>query len=104
MTIGRRDGGYAAVDYLAVVAVVGIAFAGLVALRPTRVGPKAPVDVIPPIVRLLGHPVQNLSPPRPPRPRPARPRPTRPRPPRPRPVRPDREPATIPLPEWWSRP
>ena len=79
MTIGRRDGGYAAVDYLAVVAVVGIAFAGLVALRPTRVGPKAPVDVIPPIVRLLGHPVQNLEP------RPTRPvRPARPRPPRPR--------------------
>ena len=102
MMIGERNCGYAAVDYLAMVAVIGIACAGLVALRPTHVGPKTPVDVIPPIVRLLGRPVQNLTPPRPTRPRPARPRP--PRPPRPRPVRPDRGPTTIPLPEWWSRP
>jgi hypothetical protein len=98
----HRNGGFAAVDYLAIVAVVGIAFAGLVAVRPTRVGPKAPVDVIPPIVRLLGQPLQNLSPPVARPQRPARPRP--PRPPRPRPAQPDRGPGTIPLPEWWSRP
>ncbi len=93
--------GSAAVEYLAITAVVGIMFAGLVALRPTRVGPETPVDVIPPIIRLLGHPVQNLTP-RPARPvRPAHPRP--PRPHRPRPPRPSHEPSTIPLPEWWSR-
>ncbi len=94
--------GYAAVDYLAVVAVVGIMFAGLVALRPTRVGSEAPVDVIPPIVRLLGHPVQNLEL-RPPRPaRPVRSRPVRPG--RPGPPAPSLDPSTILLPEWWSRP
>ena len=96
-----RHQGSAAVDYLAVIAVVGIMFAGLVALRPTRVGPNTPVDVIPPIVRLLGHPVQNLEP-APPRPaRPAGPRP--PRPARPRPTSPTFGPSTILLPEWWSR-
>ncbi len=97
----NTEQGNAAVEYLAIIAVVGIMFAGLVALRPTRVGPEAPVDVIPPIIRLLGHPVQNLEP-RPARPaRPPRPRP--PRPQRPRPPRPSHEPSTIPLPEWWSR-
>jgi hypothetical protein len=99
-THGKR--GFAAVDYLAIIAVIGIVFAGLVALRPTRVGPETPVDVIPPIIRLLGRPVDNLTP------RPTRPaRPSHPRPPRPgspRPPRPNREPSTIPLPEWWSRP
>lgn len=98
----NTERGNAAVDYLGIIAVVGIMFAGLVALRPTQVGPEAPVDVIPPIIRLLGHPVQNLEP-RPTRPvPPALPRPPRPR--RPRPPRPSREPSTIPLPEWWSRP
>ncbi len=93
--------GYAAVDYLAIVVVVGTLLAGLVTLRPTRVGPEAPVDVIPPIVRLLGHPVQNLGP-KPSRPaRPVRPRPVRPA--RPRPPAPSREPSTVLLPEWWSR-
>lgn len=93
--------GYAATDYLAIVAVIGIMFAGLVALRPTRVGPEAPVDVIPPIVRLLGHPVQNLEPARP---RPVRPaRPHRPRPARPVGTGPTLGPSTILLPEWWSR-
>lgn len=95
--------GFAAVDYLGIIAVVGIVLVGLVTLRPTRVGPETPVDVIPPIVRLLGRPVDNLEP----RPsRPARPRPqapTRPRP-RPRPPRPAGGPSTIPLPQWWSRP
>jgi hypothetical protein len=93
--------GSAAADYLGIIAVIGIMMVGLVAVRPTRVGPKAPVDVIPPIVRLLGHPVDNLNP-RPPPSHPKRPRP--PRPPRPRPQRPGSEPSTIPLPEWWSRP
>ncbi len=91
--------GSAGADYLAIVAVVGVVLAGLVTLRPTRVGPQAPVDVIPPIVRLLGHPVQNLAPTRPRPARPVRPRPARP--PRPRPPSPG--PTMIPLPEWWSR-
>lgn len=97
--MNRRHGGFASVDYLGVVAVVGIALAGLVALRPTQVGSKPPIDVIPPIVRLLGHPLQNLEPrpPRPTRPRTPRPRPTRPRPPRSKSA-----PSTVPLPEWWS--
>ena len=60
--------GSAGADYIAVIAVVGIIFAGLLVMRPQRVGPKSPVDVLPPIIRLLGHPVQNLEP------RPAAPR------------------------------
>ena len=93
--------GSAGVDYLAVIAVVGIVFAALLVLRPQRVGPKSPVDVIPPIVRLLGHPVQNLEPKpavsRPPTPR-TKPR----RPPGARP--PASEPAVVLLPEWWRAP
>jgi hypothetical protein len=93
--------GSAGVDYLAVIAVVGIVFATLLVLRPQRVGPKSPVDVIPPIVRLLGHPVQSLDPTpavsRPPTPR------TKPR--RPPTVRPPvNEPAVVLLPEWWRTP
>ena len=94
--------GNAAVDCLATIAVVGILLVGLATLRPTKVGPEAPVDVIPPIVRLLGHPVQNLEP------RPAQPsRPPRPRAPhpkQPRPAAPTTGPSMIPLPKWWSRP
>lgn len=95
-----RQRGFASVDYLATIAVVGIVFAGLLVMRPQRVGPKSPVDAIPPIVRLLGHPIENLSP-HPVRPhRPATP--SRPR--RPRPARPRRDdPAIVPLPEWWRR-
>jgi len=93
-----RQRGYASVDYLATIAVVGIVFAGLLVMRPQHVGPKSPVDVIPPIVRLLGHPVENLEP------RPVKPRrpspPARPR--RPRPARPRAEaPPIVLLPEWW---
>ena len=94
-----RQRGDASVDYLAMIAVVGIVFAGLLVLRPHHVGPKSPVDVIPPIVRLLGHPVQNLDPHPPPPRRPASPGP---RPRRPRPARPRRDgPAVVLLPEWW---
>lgn len=90
--------GSAGADYLAVIAVVGIVFATLLVFRPQRVGPKSPVDVIPPIVRLLGHPVQSLDPkpvvsrPPTPRARPRRPSTTR---------RPANEPAVVLLPEWW---
>lgn len=94
-----RQRGFAAVDYLATIAVVGILFAGLLVLRPHRVGPKSPVDVIPPIVRLLGHPIQNLEPPRPHPPRPASPRP-HPRRPRAAGRRADGS-AVVLLPEWW---
>lgn len=94
-----KQRGTAAVEYLAIVSVVGIAFAGLLTLRPQRAPRSAPVDVIPPIVRLLGRPIDNLAP------RPARPRPdpsTRPAP-RPRPARrPPDPPLTIPLPDWWD--
>jgi hypothetical protein len=92
--------GSAGADYLAIIAVVGIVFAGLLVMRPQRVGPKSPVDVIPPIVRLLGHPVQTLEP------RAARPRPPtkRPGPPRKRATRrPGSDPAVVVLPEWWRR-
>jgi hypothetical protein len=92
--------GSAGADYIAVIAVVGIVFAGLLAMRPQRVGPKSPVDVIPPIIRLLGHPVQKLEP------RPAGPRPPtkRPGPPRKRATRrPKSNPAVVLLPEWWRR-
>jgi hypothetical protein len=93
-----RQRGSAAADYLAIIAVVGIVFAGLLVVRLQRVGPKSPVDPIPPIVRLLGHPVRNLQPgpqARRPRSRPgdARRVPTRRRPPV--------QPAIVPLPEWW---
>jgi hypothetical protein len=84
------------VEYIAAVAVVGIMFAGLVALRPHHVAGKTPVDAIPPIVRLLGRPIENLAP------RPARRPGPRSRPaqrPRPRPHA--EEPATVLLPEWW---
>jgi hypothetical protein len=92
--------GSAGVDYLAVIAVVGIALAGLLVLRPQRVGPKSPVDVIPPIVRLLGHPVQNLEP----KPATRRPATKRAKPPRkPATRRPASDPAVVLLPEWWSR-
>lgn len=92
--------GFASVEYLAAVGVVGIIFAGLVALRPQRVERRTPVDVIPPIVRLLGRPVDNLTP------RPARPNPSGRPALRPRPRPPRREPggpATVLLPEWWGR-
>lgn len=94
--------GSAGADYLAVIAAVGIMFAGLLVMRPQRVGPKSPVDVIPPIVRLLGHPVRNLEP------RPVAPRPPpikRPTPPRPRTAgrQPGADPALVLLPEWWRR-
>ena len=95
-----KERGFACVDYLATIAVVGIVFAGLLVLRPRHVGPKSPVDVIPPIVRLLGHPVENLDA------RPAKPRrPESPMPPRsrrPRHARPRADgPAVVLLPEWW---
>lgn len=94
----RAPNGYAAVDYLAVVAVVAIVLAGLTALRPRHVGTDAPVDVLPPIIRLLGHPARALAPP----PRPARPRNRLPARPRPRPTPPPRDrSAIVPLPEWW---
>ncbi len=92
--------GSAGADYIAVIAVVGIIFAGLLVMRPQRVGPKSPVDVLPPIIRLLGHPVQNLEP------RPAAPRASviRPGPPRRRATRrPTSDPAVVLLPEWWHR-
>lgn len=94
-----RQRGFASVEYLALIGVVGVALAGLLAMRPHRVPRAAPVNVIPPIVRLLGRPVDNLTP------RPARPRaPSTPRPPsRPRPPRrPPEAPLTVPLPEWWG--
>jgi hypothetical protein len=90
--------GSAGADYLAVIAVVGIVFAGLLVMRPQRVGPKAPVDVIPPIVRLLGHPVQNLAP-KPAAPRQPAKRPTQPRKRATR--RPGSAPALVLLPDWW---
>jgi hypothetical protein len=95
-----RQRGYASVDYLATIAIVGVVLAGLLVMRPQHVGSKSPVDVIPPIVRLLGHPVANLEP------GPVKPRrpasPTRQRPARPRPARPRGDgPAIVLLPEWW---
>ena len=91
-----RRAGSATVEYLAAVAVVGVMFAGLVTLRPHRVAGKTPVDAIPPIVRLLGRPVENLAP------RPARsPRPHPRLAQRPRPKPHTEEPATVLLPEWW---
>jgi hypothetical protein len=88
--------GYSAVEFLGLIAVIGIALVGMTALRPKVVSTKAPVDAITPIIRLLGKPLENLEP----RPRPSRPRTTKPRPRRPAPRKP---PSTVevPLPDWW---
>jgi len=94
-----RQRGSAGVDYLAAVAVVGVTFAGLVAVRPHHVDRDAPVNAISPIVRLLGRPVDSLAP-RPRRP----PRPSGQPTPRPRPKPPPDESATVLLPEWWRGP
>ncbi len=92
-----RQRGSASTDYLGVIAVIGIMFIGLVGLRPREVRSTNPVDVIPPIVRLLGAPVRNLAP------RPSRPRstPSRPRPRKPRPEAVPRDRVIVPLPDWW---
>jgi hypothetical protein len=90
----RRGAGFAAVDYLAAVAVVAAVVVALTTLAPRTPSRRAPVDVIPPIVRLLGTPADALTP------RPARPRVGPPRPSRPRP-RPRVAPDTVLLPEWW---
>ncbi len=91
--------GTAGAEYLALVGVIIVMFAGLLTLRPHRVGRGTPVDVIPPIVRLLGRPLDTLEPR--PAPRPATPAP--PMPPRPRRATPRRrsDPPIVLLPEWW---
>lgn len=94
----RSQRGSAGAEYLALVAVIIVMFAGLLVLRPHRVGRGTPVDVIPPIVRLLGRPLDGLTPPTP---RPGTPRaPITPKPRRPRP-RPRNDPPIVLLPEWW---
>lgn len=101
---GVRQAGSAAVDYLGIVAVIAILMASLVTLRPHRAGPRSPVNPITPVVRLLGHPLLNLTPKpaTPPNPRGSSTKP-RPKPRAKRALRPSREPVTVLLPEWWDR-
>lgn len=91
----RRGGqrGAAGAEYLAATLVVLVMFVGLLVLRDHRASRRAPVNPIPPIIRLLGDP---LTAPRAPRIRP-------PRPPRPTPRPRTRPPTgiTVRLPTWW---
>jgi hypothetical protein len=88
--------GYSAVEFLGLIAVIGIALTGMTALRPKAVSTKAPVDAITPIIRILGKPLDSLERrPKPPRPRTTKPRPRRSAPPKPPPT------VEIPLPDWW---
>ena len=79
-------------EYVGIVIVIVLVFIGLVTVRATSLGDRAPVRPLPAILRLIQAPLQPITPARPARPdAPARPR--RPRPPRP-------APPTVLLPPW----
>ena len=97
MTSGTGQCGSASGEYLAVIAVVVILFGALLVFRPHTVSRHVPVDVITPVARLLGHPLDDTRPSGRSGP-PTAPRPTKPRKRHLPPTRP-----RIMLPEWWSR-
>ena len=81
-------------EYIGIVIVIVLVFMGLVMVRATSLGDRAPVRPLPAILRLIQAPLRPITPVRPARPDgPVRPR--RPRPPRP-------APPTVLLPPWAS--
>jgi hypothetical protein len=71
-------------EYLGIVIVLVLLFIGLLAVRSTSLGRRAPVRPLPAIMKLIEAPLRPIV--RPPVARPDRPRaPRRPRPPRPAP-------------------
>lgn len=95
MTTSARQAGSGAVEYVALIGAVIAMFLGLLELRPTATSRRAPVDVITPVARLLGRPLDPSHLRASPAPRSVRPRPTAPR----------RRPADLApivmLPRWW---
>jgi hypothetical protein len=91
--VRASERGVAALDYLAIVAVIALLVAGLLVVREQVASRQAPVRPLPGLVRLLGRVGEVLDPHRPHRPRPARPRRPRPRP----------DPVIVRLPPWLLR-
>ena len=79
-------------EYVGIVIVIVLVFMGLVAVRATTLGNRAPVRPLPAILRLVQAPMKPITPVRPHRP--SAPRGPR-RPPRPRPPAPE-----VLLPPW----
>lgn len=83
-------------DYIGVIAAVGMVMLGLLVVRPYVVQKRDPVGAIPYVVRVLGQQTRQLDPPK--KMVPARPR--KPAKRRPRPAKPK---VVAQLPEWWTR-
>lgn len=71
-------------EYVGIVIVLVLLFIGLLAMRSTSLGRRAPVRPLPAIVKLIEAPLKPIVKPAPARPSGSRP-PRRPRPPRPAP-------------------
>lgn len=93
--------GFAAAEYLAIVAAIGLMLAGLLTLRAHEAGRTPPIRAIPVLAKLLATPQRLLRPPVVPRP-PISTRPPR-RPRRPPVRRPTPPPIVIQVPEWLLR-
>jgi hypothetical protein len=93
--VRRGSRGASIVDYIGIIATVGVMMLGLLVVRPHVIRGRDPVGAVPYVVRLLGEQVRQLPT--------ARTAPVRPRPPvkrRPRPAKPR---VVAQLPEWWVR-
>ena len=79
-----NERGSTTAEYVGIVIVIVLLFIGLLAVRSTTLGRRAPVRPLPAIIRLIEAPLAPIATPRPGTPGTPRP-PRRPRPPRPAP-------------------